>query len=146
MRVPKRIPPFTNPCKRIPPTIPIPPLKTASDAILVEGNCKFYDLKGKAESVEEILPPLIKNLIGRTISQDKINEMRKVYSTGKWSITALSNQFGINRSFVIRNVLSETDRTKAEDVICRRIDSLSLKQKRGFLMKYKIRENRRDFW
>lgn len=149
MRVSKRIPFFTNPCKRLPPKIPNPLPKTSSEAISVEGNCLFYDLKAKAEPAPTAyakLPPLLRNPVGRVISSEKLMEMRKLRKEDRWTITALSNHFEVSRSFVIKHALTEAEQKQAEEEMHERIDSLSIKEKRGWLMRYKIREHRRDLW
>lgn len=151
MRVADRIPFVTRPCRRLPAKIPNPLPKTSSDPMPVEGGCLFYDLKAKAASpptLSEKLPPLIKNSVGRVIPHDELKEMRRLRGENpkKWTITALSKSFTTHRSYIINNVLTLKERKQAEEELNERIDDLSINEKRGFLMRYKIREHRKDLW
>lgn len=151
MRVEKRIPFYTYKAKRLLPRIPIPSPKTAGPFIKVQGNCLFRDLKAEAApppaSLKE-LPPLLPNKVGRSVSTEDLSRMRELRKTNpaKWTITALSNHFDISRSYVIKKVLSAEEQKQAEDEVIDRINNLHLGQKRGWLLKFKIREHRRDLW
>lgn len=151
MRVVKRIPFYTNPCKRLPPKIPNPLPKTAGAPIDVGSRCLFYDLRAKAAPPPTLfahLPPLIKNTVGRFVDADEVQRMRELRQADpeRWTITALSSTFNIHRSFVIRRVLSAAEQKQEVEELAERIDGLSLKRKRGWLMRFKIREHRRDIW
>ena len=151
MRVAKRIPFYTNPCRRLPPKIPNPLPKTTSEPIHVRGGGLFYDLKAKCAPPPidyQKLPPLLKNPIGKVILTEVLEEMRKLRQENAkfWTITGLSKKFAISRAYVIKNVLSDAERKLAQEELIERIDSLSLGKKRGWLTRYKIREHRRDIW
>lgn len=64
----------------------------------------------------------------------------------RWTITALASEFNISRSFVMKKVLRPKEHQMAEEELVERIDSLTLDEKRGWLMRYRIREHRRDLW
>lgn len=149
MRVAKRIPFFTQPCKRLPPKIPNPLPKTASKPIDTEGKCVFYDLRAKASGVPknlDTLPPLLPNPVGRIIYQRELIRMRqlRMENPKRWTITALANKFNIHRGYIIKNVLTDAERLQAKEELIERIDGLTFAEKRGWLMRYKIREHRRD--
>lgn len=149
MRVAKRIPFFTQPCRRLPPKIPNPLPKTTSGPITTEGKCVFYDLRAKASGAPENLdqlPPLLPNPVGRIMSQGELNRMRQLRTENpkRWTITALAAKFNIHRSYIIKNVLTKTEQLQAKEELLERIDRLTFAEKRGWLMRYKIREHRRD--
>lgn len=151
MRVAKRIPPRSLPAKRNPPKIPNPLPKTSSAPIVVEGNCIFYDLRAKAipaPAQSHLLPPLLKNSVGRLVDSEERDEMRRLRleAPQRWTITALAKKFDVCRSYVIKHILSEKEQSMAEEELVERIDSLSLNAKRGWIMRYRIREHRRDIW
>lgn len=149
MRVAKRIPFFTQPCKRLPPKIPNPLPKTVSGPIPTESKCLFYDLRGKALGVPkkpDRLPPLLPNPIGRIVSREEVTRMRKLRTAEpqQWTITALANKFNIHRSYIIKHVLTDAERLQEKEELVERVDGLTFAEKRGWLMRYKIREHRRD--
>lgn len=151
MRVPKRIPPRTNPCRRAPPKIPNPLPKTAGAPVRTEQGCLFYDLRAKAAPaplLASTLPPRLNNPTGRIISPEELAKMRQLRDKdpGRWTITALAGKFNISRSFVMKKVLRPKEHQMAEEELVERIDSLTLDEKRGWLMRYRIREHRRDLW
>lgn len=151
MRVSKRIPFYTNPCKRLPPKIPNPLPKTASGPIPTEANCIFFDLRAKAVAAPKTvdhLPPLLPNPVGRIIMREEVEGMRglRTQNPRRWTITALASKFKVHRSYVIKNVLTKEEQRQAEEELAERIDDLSFAEKRGWLMRYKIREHRRELW
>lgn len=151
MRVAKRIPPIKKSARGAPAKIPNPLPRTAGGPQCVEGGCIFRDMKANCApppSLFEKLPPLLKNPVGRVILPTELREMRELRkkSPEKWTITALSGKFNIARSFIINKVLAKAEQKIAEEELAERIDSLSFKEKRGWLQRYKIREHRRDLW
>lgn len=151
MRVSRRIPFYTYPCRRLPPKIPNPLPKTAGPPIHVQGGGLFYDLKARSAPPPtdfQKLPPLVKNPIGKVVPPEVLEEMRRLRQGNSkfWTITGLSKKFGVSRAYVIRHVLSDAERDMAQEELVERIDGLSLSKKRGLLTKYRIREHRRDVW
>lgn len=153
MRVPNRLPPYTNKCKRLPPKIPNPLPKTAGAPIALGHGCTFYDLTARATDAQSSAvnsegggPLLLRSTVGRILSQEQVEEMRRrrLADPNRWTITALAKEYTINRSFIIKNVVSREDQALEVAELAARIDSLSLKQKRGWQMRCKIREHRRD--
>lgn len=151
MRVSQRIPFITKPCRRLPPKIPNPLPKTSNDGILSERKCTFYDLKARAAPqpfTTDKLPPLIRNPVGRLISPTELKRMRELrrQDSQRWTITALSGEFGTNRGFIIKNILCPEEQEKANRELANHIDYLTFAEKRGWLMRYKIREHRQNIW
>lgn len=151
MRVEHRIPPYRYSVHRVLAKVPNPPPKTAGNFIKVQGNCLFRDLKAKAAPPPKdasLLPPLLPNRVGRYVSMSELMEMKtaRLKNPHKWTITALSNHYGVARSYVIKNVLTDAERKQADDEVIDRINDLNFEEKRGWLMKYKIREHRRNIW
>ncbi len=149
MRVAVRVPFFTNPCRRLPPKIPNPLPKSSSRQIPVEYNCRFHDLQAATKlppSHPDQLPPLLHNPVGRGVSLEEVNQMRQLRakSPKRWTITALSHHFGIHRGYIIRNVLKDEERAQADEELVEHVDFMPFNAKRGWLMRYRIREHRRD--
>lgn len=151
MRVSQRIPFVTRPCRRLPPKIPNPLPKTSSKGIPTEYNCIFYNLQARAAPPPQLLdqlPPLLKNPVGRPITPTELDRMRELrrQDPRRWTITALAGEFKINRGYIIKHVLSKEEQKMAEDELHQHVDYLTFGEKRGWLMRYKIREHRQDIW
>ncbi|PJF19421.1 hypothetical protein PSACC_00816 [Paramicrosporidium saccamoebae] len=142
----RRPPPFTQPCRRLPPKIPNPPPNTCSEVQRVSQKCIFFDLSAKARPTPKAftdLPPLLKNPVGRVVKPEELQKMKMMREKG-CPITSIAGEFGISRAYVIKHVLTEAEQKQAREELVERIDSLSINEKRGWLMRYKIREHRRD--
>lgn len=151
MRVEKRIPFITRPCRRLPPKITNPLPKTVGPVIKTKDGCLFQDLRAKAvapPNSKQFMPPLLPNPVGRIVNARELLKMRELRSSNpkRWTITALAGMFNLHRSFIIKHVLTEAEQRRAEEELIEHIDGLKFTEKRGWLMRYKIREHRRDLW
>lgn len=159
MRVPRRIPFYTNRVTRHPPKIPMTPPLTMGRAIEFTAmdsetntpiKCTFYDMKAKVShpiSVEELshLPTLKGH--GTNVVEDKATESMKqlrAKDASKWTITRLSKEFQVPRSLIINRVLSLAERQRASEELEETIDRMSVAEKRGFILKHVIRHARRQ--
>lgn len=159
MRVPRKIPFYTNRVTRHPPKIPMtPPLTmgagvefTAKDSITREPvRCTFYDMKANVVnplSVDELSHlPALKGHGTNVVSGKVVESMRKLRQEDacKWTITRLSKEFQVPRSLVINRVLSLAERERASEEVVETIDRMTVAEKRGFILKHVIRHARRQ--
>lgn len=149
MRVERRIPFYTNPAKRILAKIPNPPPRTMGAPVeFLEGKVRFYDFQSLAlKEMPSKLPPILpvsKKLPLMDFSLLSRMRSLRIKSPRYWTISRLSNHFGVHRGFIINQVLTLAEREQARVELEEQIDRMSLMEKRGFLTRYKIREHRRD--
>jgi hypothetical protein len=83
--------------------------------------------------------------VGRVVEPEELQKMKKMREKGS-PITLLAGEFGVSRAYVIKHVLTKEEQKQSREELIERIDSLSINEKRGWLMRYKIREHRRDLW
>ena len=149
MRVERRIPFYTNPAKRILAKIPNPSPRTLGAPVeLLDGSVRFYNFNSLAqEASANELPPLLPESKKLPLTDFSIlARMRELRGQHPryWTITRLSKEFGVHRSLVIDRILTSKEQQRAREELNDQIDRMGLTKKRGLIMRYRIREHRRD--
>lgn len=140
----------TKPAKRAPVKISNPLPFSSNKPIILENGCQFIDLKANEKVTFESseLPPEIKNYGGQYMTREKIEEMRQLRSQdpSRWTVTQLAKKFQVSRSFVISKALTGEEQANFKKELDEMIQSMSIKQQKGLILRHKIRADRDASW